>query len=249
MLNRDGAEVPENTIVVFTSEKHLSNERIKNIVKKPSKKRDWFKSHFFYRCLPLTIANTYGFVISSEFDFGVQWDGGDKPESLQILLEDNAVNNNEHLIPGLASWHGHGILTVNPPFFFRTPPNVNLMTINPPNIFLPNIGVMSGVIEADNLRRNFTFNLKLVLPNIRTIIPAGTPLSGFIPVPRFYCDKFDMKFAEEVFSEETIQEELEAENASAKKRIDVEYKSTPPIGKDYLMGRDVYGNPFNNHQR
>ena len=37
------------------------------------------------------------------------------------------------------------------------------------------------------------------MPGIRVKVPAGTPIAGFIPVPRYFCDSFDIKFAEEIF--------------------------------------------------
>ena len=53
-----------------------------------------------------------------------------------------------------------GVVTIQNRFTFRTPPDVNLMTINPPNYWIDGIQHMTGVIETDNLRRDFTFNLK-----------------------------------------------------------------------------------------
>ncbi len=83
------------------------------------------------------------------------------------------------------------------------------MTINPPNHIIPNITVLTGVVEADNLNNPFTFNLKIQMPNLKVFIPAGTPLAGFIPIPRYYADSFSLKLAEEVLDEETMQESLQ----------------------------------------
>ena len=100
--------------------------------------------------------------------------------------------NKKH--PRIDSHFGEGIITIGTPFILRTPPGINIMTINPPNYIIPNITVMTGVIETDNLRRNFTFNLKIQMPNIRVTVPAGTPLAGFIPIPRYFADNFELKY-------------------------------------------------------
>jgi hypothetical protein len=249
MINDGINDVPDKTIAIFTSpriyDQELSQKRILGMVKKPDKKRDWFSPHF-YRCLPLTIGNQYGFTVSSEFDIGFDWNGKDGPEDTNIYIDDKI---DQSFYPKIDSSFGHGIVTVNPPYFFRTPPGVNLMTINPPNYVIPNITVMTGVVETDNLRRNFTFNLKIQMPNIRTIIPAGYPLAAFIPIPRYYSDKFSLDFAENLFSKEIIDEEIKADLEAGRYREKVESNLKNRVGKHYMQGKDVYGNIFKDHQK
>lgn len=251
MINDGIDNVPDKTIVIFRNididNKQISQERVLNLVKKSSKKRDWFNNHF-YRCLPLTIGNQYGFTISLEFDIDFQWSGGNNIEDIQLFF-DKKVNDPENLMyPNIRSHFGSGILTITPPFFFRTPPGVNLMTINPPNSIIPNITVMTGVVETDNLRRNFTFNLKIQMPGIRVHIPAGTPLAGFMPVPRYYCDDFKLNFAESIFDEKVIEEELKASKDADDYRKNVEPNLKNRVGRHYFLGKDIYNNKFKDHQ-
>jgi hypothetical protein len=252
MINDGINDVPDKTIAIFTAPKvhnnELTQERILSMVKKPEKKRDWFSPHF-YRCLPLTIGNQYGFTISSEFDISFEWDGRDSPESVRLYIDESIVNTHNIKYPNISSHFGHGIITVNTPYFFRTPPGVNLITINPPNYVIPNVTVMTGVIETDNLRRGFTFNLKIQIPNIRTTIPAGFPLAAFIPIPRYYCDQFNLDFAENLFSKEIVDEEVKAENDAGKHRENLEPTLKHGVGKHYMQGKDVYGNIFKDHQK
>jgi len=252
MINDGINDVPDKTIAIFTSpavhDKKLTQERILDMVKKPDKKRDWFTPHF-YRCLPLTIGNQYGFTISSEFDITFEWNGGDTPEDTTIYVDQNLTNSDNAKYPNISTHFGHGIMTINTPFFFRTPPGVNLMTINPPNYIIPNVTPMTGVIETDNLRRNFTFNFKIQIPNIRTHIPAGYLIGAFIPVPRYYCDNFKLEFAENIFSKEIIEEEIKADNDAGRYRNEVEPTLKNGVGKHYMQGIDVYGNKFKDHQK
>jgi hypothetical protein len=198
--------------------------------------------------LPLAIGNQYGYVITCEYDFAVLWNGGNSVHDLKILLPNHITDNAKHFYPRIESHFGHGILTINPPFFIRTPTGVNTITMSPPNYILPGITTMVGVIETDNIRRNFTFNLKIHLPNVQIAIPKGTPIAAFMPIPRYFADSFDMRFADDVFSEEIVIEELQAQEDAAIKRLDIEYISDPPVGRDYFMGRDIYGNEFKDHQ-
>ena len=244
--------VPDKTIAIFTKPfvNGLSSnnpERLKNILEKSSKKRDWFTPHF-YRCLPLTIGNQYGFIIKSEFDLSFVWNGGEEIDAIKFYFNETEKELSKKY-PRVSSHFGHGILTISPPFWLKTPPGVNLITINPPNYVIPNITVMTGVVETDNLRRNFTFNLKIQIPNIKVTLPAGSPLAAFIPIPRYFGDKFQLKYAEEIFSEDVINEELEAEANSMIHRYEVDPLMPNGVGKTYFKGEDIYGNKFLDQQK
>ena len=123
------------------------------------------------------------------------------------------------------------------------------MTINPPNHVIPNITPMTGVVETDNLRRNFTFNLKVQIPDIKVYVPAGSPIAGFIPIPRYYSDQFELKFADELFDQNIIDEEINADKAASEYRKNVEPTLKSGVSKHYLMGQDVFGNKFEDHQK
>jgi hypothetical protein len=252
MINDGINNVPDKTIAVFTDPFHSfwqnnNKKRISNFIEKPSKKRDWFTPHF-YRCLPLTIGNRYGFIIKSEFDIGFVWDGGDSPESIKILFTEQ-LEELDKKGPRIATHFGHGIITINPPFWLKTPPGVNLMTINPPNYIIPNITVMTGVVETDNLNRNFTFNLKIQIPGITVHIPAGTPLAAFIPIPRYYADSFELKHAEDIFNQEDIDQECQTALDGDIQRKYIDETLPNGVSRNYFKGEDVYGNKFSDHQK
>ena len=252
MINNGINNVPDKTIAIFHDPfkpfwKNNDIKKIFNIIEKPSKKRNWFTPHF-YRCLPLTIGNRYGFIIKSEFDIGFIWDGGDSPESVKLFFTEE-LEALDKKGPRIESHFGHGIITINPPFWLKTPPGVNLMTMNPPNYIIPNITVMTGVVETDNINRNFTFNLKIQIPGIMVNIPAGTPLAAFIPIPRYYSDSFELKYAEDIFNEEEINEELQIAADSDIQREYIDYNLKDGVSKNYFKGEDVYGNKFPDHQK
>jgi hypothetical protein len=99
------------------------------------------------------------------------------------------------------------------------------------------------------LRRNFSFNLKIQTPNVLTLIPAKTPLAAFIPLPRYFADKFELKLAEDIFTEEIIKEELQADLDATNYRNNVEVNLPHNVGKHYFQGTDVYKNVFPDHQK
>lgn len=248
MINQ-GNNVPDKTIAVFADNTNtdITSYRIKNIIEKPSTKRDWFTPHF-YRCLPLTIGNRYGFIIKTEYAFSAVWDGGEGPEAITFKTKEHP-SIIDTKIPQIKSHFGSGIITISPPFSLRTPPGVNLMTINPPNIVVPNITVMTGVVETDNLRKNFTFNLKMQIPKIEVMFEAGAEIAAFIPIPRYFADSFELKMAEEIFSKEVIDEEIKAAEDHGDFRKNIEPELKHGINRMYYQGKDVYGNEFLDHQK
>jgi hypothetical protein len=251
MINDGINDVPDKTIAVFkfprNKDSNLNNERINSLIKKSEKKRDWFTPHF-YRCLPLTIGNQYGFTISLEYDLIIEWNGGDQPEDIRLsfLCDQEFLDNS---IPRTVSNFGFGIVTIDPPIGLRTPPGVNLMTINPPNHIIPGITVMTGVVESDNLRHNFTFNIKVQYPNNPVHIKAGTPIVGFIPIPRYFADEFKLEFAEDLFDKQVLEEEYLACLDFATYRDNVEPTLKNHVNKIYMSGKDIYGNSFKDHQK
>jgi len=246
-----GKEVPDKTIAVVISplvdNSSSVEKRVLNLIQRPKKTRDWFTPHF-YRCLPLTIGNQYGFIVTNEFDFSFTWDGGSDIGAVTFDFYEERETLDRKLFM-IESHFGSGIITISPPITLKTPKGVNLMTINPPNYVIPNITVMTGVVETDNLNNPFTFNLKIQMPNLKVFIPAGTPLAGFIPIPRYYADSFSLKLAEEVFDEETMQESLQTLVDTVTHRREVEDSLTNNIGRLYFKGQDVYGNEFLDHQK
>ena len=145
-INDKNNLIPENTILVVPS--YLNKEKMDYSQIMTSlvgeNKRDWFHSHFYY-CLPLTIGNQYGFAIKSRKNFTAIWDGGVSKDSTHINILDDLDPSQS-----ISSHFGSGIITIQNSFTLRTPPNINLMTIQPPNIFIPGLASMTGVIETDN---------------------------------------------------------------------------------------------------
>jgi hypothetical protein len=247
MIN-SGVDVPENVIAIFkTADNSLTDDRLNSILFKSPKRRDWFEPNF-YRCLPLAIGNQYGFQIACEFDFGVKWDGTNNTDAITFYFnkEEKELST---MFPMLSSHFGNGILTITVPFLMRTSPGVNIMTINPPNSIVENMTVMTGVVETDNLRHNFTFNIRIQKPNEITYYKSGTPLAAFIPIPRYFADGFELVMAEDIFDQETIDEEMQSVKDFFIQRTDIDPNLPNEVNRQYFNGTDVYGNNFSDHQK
>ena len=84
-INDEGFEVPENTLMYYNTgnPKFKISDIIESLI--GHQNRDWFNHMAFAMCLPLTIANQYGFVVKAVHDAELFWDGTDGP--VQVTSE------------------------------------------------------------------------------------------------------------------------------------------------------------------
>jgi hypothetical protein len=245
-INDENNLIPENKILVIPS--HFDEEKIDYgqtmISLIGENKRDWFNSHFYY-CLPLTIGNQYGFAIKSRKKFTAMWDGGISKDNTYVrILEDQDPSQT------VVSHFGSGIITIQNAFTLRTPPNINLMTVQPPNIFIPGLASMTGVIETDNLRRDFTFNLKITIPNFKISVNVGDIIAAFLPIPRNFVENFELDHVRNIFSDELHLEEIKAANEFGRQRGTEDKIKPHEAGRKYFKGLDYDDSEYiYNHQK
>ena len=242
-INDPGFEVPDNTIVVIPM--HAESSGYYEEIIEPLKgkiKREWFNEHFYY-CLPLNIGNQYGFLIKSLRDFDITWDGTEKDATITFLNNDN--ENKQIIKTGFT----RGVITVQNYFSLKTPPGINLMTIQPPNLYIPACISMTGVVETDQIKRDFTFNFKVTVPNLVIKIRKGDPLGAFIPIPRYFVENFKIELAESIFDKEFLINENNESNALGIERDTVDKEKTHLSGRRYFSGTNSNGSKYRDHQK
>lgn len=209
-------------------------------------KRDWFLQQA-YLCPPLILGNEHGFIFKSLYSFRAKWDGGDYKESVVVEILDPFYEQQYYQL--IKSHFGMGVVTIQNRFTLRTEPGVNLITINPPNFYIDGIMHMTGVIETDNLRRDFTFNLRITRVNEWINIDKGTPIGCVLPYPRHFIDQFSCQNAHGVISERDIKIEQQTMQDFGYERHNIDPNKPHKAGRRYFNGEDVYGNKFTEHQK
>ena len=237
-------KVPDDRILALPYDDHYAGLQVEVFVPLRGRhKRDWFSKHA-YLCLPLVIGNQYGFAVKSLFHATFLWNGGPEPADNTITVHNTEEAEAFGGLQLLASQFGLGIVTVQTAFALRTPPEVNLMTLQPPNQFIDGLQNLMGVVEADNLRRDFTFNLKITRPDHPIEIKVGDLLAAVLPIPRGFVEKFELIDAYELLSPETVASEQQTARDFGREREEVDSKNKRGVGRRYFRGEDVYGQKF-----
>lgn len=243
--------VPDSNIVAISYIPEWEKKEYLDMVfmsLKNHSKRDWFVDHA-YHCLPLTIGNQYGFVVKSLWDFEAVWNGGNTKEDIYVEIK-NEEEEYARLAPlqSVQSHFGMGVITVQTAFTLRTPPNINLMTMNPPNSFVDGLYHMTGVIETDNLRRDFTFNLRITRQDFVIKVKKGDYIGCVIPYPRHFIDQYKLVAATDLYEKELIEEEQKCMADFGHERSNIDIHKKGKNGKRYWRGMDIYDNKFPDHQ-
>ncbi len=150
------------------------------------RERKWMDdaiNKFPYRCLPLVIANQYGWEILSTHHIRVRWDGTSAPEGLTIenLCGDGLLHAHSHF--------GSGIITFQIPFLFKTPDGWNLMVRGPMNNAKDGIAALDGVVETDWSHSTFTMNWRFTRACTIEFV-LGEPICHVFPIQRGVLENF-----------------------------------------------------------
>jgi hypothetical protein len=165
---------------------------------------DEFPYHHAYRCLPLSIANAYGWEIQSPCALTIEWNGGPAASDISFSCEDDYRYLN-HLV---ASNFTHGIVTFHTGYLFQTEPGWNLVATGPFNSPKDGCAPLTGVIETDWLPYPFTMNWQLTRPG-RFRFERGEPFCVVFPVAQNALESTQPEIVE-LKSNPELQEQLAA---------------------------------------
>jgi len=147
-----------------------------DIMKPAGSKRDWMDAASAknpYRCLPLSMANSWGWEVLSSAKFTATWDGGMSPQSVKIIMHGGHNPPSSHFGEGTLTWHTG--------FIFKTPYPIGLYVTGAPNWPKPNVIPLSGVVETHWLTYTFTMNWRFTQPGTFTM-DVGEPYCQIFPI-------------------------------------------------------------------
>ncbi|MFO1067460.1 MAG: DUF6065 family protein [Geminicoccaceae bacterium] len=143
--------------------------------------REWmdqFADRHAYRCLPLAIANSYGWQILSPCQVDIEFNGGTRQDDLKVTSPDGPTP----LDAVAKSNFSRGIVTLHTGYLFRTSPDWQLIATGPFNAPKDGLTPLTGVIETNWLPYPFTMNWQVTRPGTYSFA-KGEPICHILPVP------------------------------------------------------------------
>lgn len=137
---------------------------------------DETRQRFAYRCLPLTIANSMGWELLCPATVTAAWNGGPELDDIKISGSDSGGHSDFG-----QSHFGHGILTFQTHYIFRTETGEALWVRGAPNLPKDGISPLDGIVETDWLNFTFTMNWMFTRPG-RVTFEKDEPFCFITPV-------------------------------------------------------------------
>ena len=192
------------------------------------------------------MANQAGWIIGNPKSFSARWNGGARVEDVAIVFDESPPDRR------ISSLFGHGTITWNMPYLFRTPPDINLWVKGPSNWPKDAAWPLEGIVETDWTAATFTMNWKLTRPGQMVRFERGEPICMVVPMPRHLLAELNpiaMPLAENQELHERFRTWSHDRDAFHAKLAEQD-ETTIRRGwqKDYFQGRDPGTEPFEGHQ-
>ena len=145
------------------------------VIKQSQIRRDWmdetYKKHA-YQCMPMTVANVYGWELQMEEDLVVQWDGGNTPPT--ILSGQTTSSGREQANASII-----GMVSINMGWAINTETGYSLWMSGSPNYFLDGASALTATIPSSWWPDESQMNWKITKIGEPVTFPAGSPFCFF----------------------------------------------------------------------
>jgi hypothetical protein len=193
-----------------------------------------------YRCLPLVMANGFGWEILSPAGITAIWNGGPAVDGVVVLPDPGTE-------PPAHSHFGEGILTFQLPFLLRTEPEADLVVQGPINRPKDAIAPLTGVIESDWGPFSFTMNWRFTRPKTAVRFRKGEPICHVFPMDRGALERVEPKVLPISANPELAASHAEWKAGRKKFNADLKVPGSAAKAekwqKHYQRGVDLYGRP------
>ena len=216
-------------------------------------KRSWMDSTpsaFANRCLPLLMANQWGWFIVNDCRIEVLWNGGQNARDLHIRYSSRSKDVNTDPVSFRAVSHfGNGILTWKIPYLFTTPHGWNLYVRGPANWCKDGVAPLDGVVETDCSSAPFTMNVKITRADTWIVFEEGEPICMTFPMQRRSISRFNPEIRP--LADNPSLEQQYREWEKSRDEFNRKLNGTGPGTegqRHYFKGMSVLGRIFQDHQ-
>lgn len=138
-------------------------------------KRDWMDETYnkhAYQCLPMTVANVYGWEFVLEEDLVVQWDGGNT--SPTIISGETTSSGRVQAVSSII-----GIISIHTGWVINTEDGYNTWLTGSPNYFVDGAAPLTATIPSYWWPDESQMNWKITKIGEPVTFAAGTPFCFF----------------------------------------------------------------------
>jgi hypothetical protein len=211
--------------------------------------RPWMEAadaRFAKRCLPMMMANQWGWELLNPSAFCATWDGAPNLEAIRIEPHTPEAQ------PPAISHFGLGILTWHIPYLFRCPPGYNLWVRGPANMPKDAIAALEGVVETDWSPSTFTMNWKFTRSGQSVTFEAGEPIAMVVPIRRGELECFRPSIVDSSCRPQDRDAYLRWSESRRQFLNDLRNQEPNAVRlgweRSYTVGRDADGKAFEGHQ-
>ena len=169
-----------------------------------------------------------GWIICNSCDAIAIWNGGESHKDIVVIMDDCGAAK------AITSHFGHGIITWQIPWLFKSTEGIGLMVRGCSNFWVDNARALDAFVETNWSPYTFTFNWKIMKPDVPVVWKKGDPVCMIIPYPINFIEKAQPKM-EDLRNNETLH------NSYCEwSKYRNEFNATPHAGnwqKDYFIGR------------
>lgn len=144
-------------------------------IRRAPRTRQWMddtRERYAYRCLPLVIANQYGWELLAPEDLEIFYGEGTQLDAIGFKPK----------VQWATSHFGYGIVTFTIPYLFRTPKGVHLYVCGPANSAKHKLAPLQGIVETDHAVQTFTMNWKFTTYHAGAFFRRDEPICRIFPV-------------------------------------------------------------------
>jgi hypothetical protein len=138
-------------------------------------KRDWMDAthnKHAYQCMPMTVANVYGWEIQLEEELVVLWDGEQTPP--KILSGEFTKSGRQQAVSSIV-----GIISINMGWTMRTEEGYDTWFSGSPNYFVDGASALTATIPTWWWPDESQMNWKITKPGVPVVFEAGSPFCFF----------------------------------------------------------------------
>lgn len=183
-----------------------------------------------YRCLPLTMANSFGWDLISKSESVIEWNGGQRAEDLTINNISGGCFPVSHFGEGVITWHTGYLFVTEEPY--------GLYVTGPANEPIHNIICLSGIVETYWLPFTFTMNWRFTAPG-KITIKEGDVIAHIFPIN---LDLFENMQAEVTsINNNTLLKEQYESWSKSRAEFNNKPRKKDEWQKNYFKGSDLAG--------